>query len=51
MQQSNEKKCCGTCNWHDEWTGACCNGDSDYRADFTDAESTCDCWEGQNEQG
>lgn len=36
---------CGNCQWHDGSTGACCNGDSRYCADFTDDDQTCDVWE------
>lgn len=25
---------CENCIWHDEWAWACCNGKSEYRADF-----------------
>lgn len=24
------KKVCETCKWYETYTGACCNGDSDY---------------------
>lgn len=37
---------CGNCDWHEEFSGACCNGDSDFRADFTADEFRCDKWEG-----
>lgn len=33
-----ENKCEG-CIWHDEWTWACCNGNSENRADFVN----CGC--------
>lgn len=36
---------CGSCKWHDEFSGACCNGDSDFRADFTLTEDKCEHWE------
>ena len=32
---------CGTCRWRNAFTGACCNSDSEYRADFTERESVC----------
>lgn len=32
-------KCCVGCKWHEEWTWACCNGDSPYCADFVN----CGC--------
>ena len=46
----NDCKChcvkrCSNCKWHEDFTGACCNGDSDYRADFTDSDFVCDKWE------
>ena len=39
------KKCCGTCKWHDDFSWACFNGDSENCADFTDPEDSCECWE------
>lgn len=44
-------ECCGTCKWHkhesidDGWV--CCNGDSEYVADYTEYEDCCDEWEGR----
>ena len=38
-------KTCTSCQWYDDFTGACCNDDSEHRADFQDAEDTCPCWE------
>ena len=32
------KKECSTCAWHDGYTWVCFNGNSEYRADFTDPE-------------
>lgn len=40
-------KICETCTYHDEYTGACCNGDSEYRADFTGDTESCEKWEGK----
>ena len=37
---------CKTCRWYYE--GVCCNGDSEHRADFMDAESICEKWEENN---
>lgn len=43
------KKCCGNCKWHqrddkfDDWV--CCNGDSEYVADYTDYDHCCEDWE------
>lgn len=46
------KKCCGTCKWneYDEYGYAwvCCNGDSDYCADFIEYEHSCEEWEEKN---
>jgi hypothetical protein len=39
------KKECSTCAWHDGYTWVCFNGNSEYRADFTDPENTCPAWE------
>lgn len=37
---------CETCKWRsDDFTSACTNGDSEYRADFVDADDSCECWE------
>lgn len=42
------RKTCRTCRWRsDEFTSACTNGASINRADFVDAEDTCDEWEGK----
>ena len=38
------EKICKTCDWHDDFSWACCNGDSPYCADFTDDNSTCNNW-------
>lgn len=41
-------KTCRTCRWRsDEFTSACTNGNSINRADFVDAEDTCENWEGK----
>ena len=44
------KKCCGTCKWHDDFSWACLNGDSENCADFTDPEDSCECWEKINNE-
>lgn len=36
---------CATCRWWDYQVFVCCNGDSEHRADFTDPEDGCECWE------
>lgn len=45
-------RCCGTCKWHlyeniDEGF-VCTNIDSEYCADWTDYDDTCEDWEGKN---
>lgn len=40
---------CSTCRWYAEFEGVCCNGDSPNRADFTEPEDGCECWEGRDE--
>lgn len=30
----NENTCHG-CRWHDDFIGTCCNGESEWRGDFT----------------
>lgn len=40
----NMGKCCGTCKWHDDFSWACFNGDSENCADFTDPEDSCPFW-------
>ena len=46
---SRMDKRCATCRWYEDFQGVCCNGDSEYRADFTEPEDGCECWEGRNE--
>jgi hypothetical protein len=38
-------KSCKTCKWHDDFSWACFNGDSENRADFTSNDDKCDFWE------
>lgn len=38
-------KICKTCKWHDDFSWACCNGESPHRADFVDGRCTCGFWE------
>lgn len=40
---------CSTCRWYAEFEGVCCNGDSEYRADFRDADQGCEKWEEKEE--
>ena len=42
-------KCCAICRWYAKFEGVCCNGDSEYKADFTEPEGGCECWEGRIE--
>lgn len=44
-----ERTCC-TCRWHEGYTWVCFNGNSPNRADFTDPEDTCECWEVRTEE-
>lgn len=39
---------CMNCKWYESFCGVCCNGDSEHRADFMDAESGCEEWEENN---
>ncbi len=39
------KKYCSTCKWYDTDEGVCCNGYSEYRADFRTLDDTCEKWE------
>lgn len=38
-------KCCATCRWYASFEGVCCNGDSEWRADFRDNDQGCEHWE------
>lgn len=42
---TNECKCCCTCKWYAVCEGVCCNGDSEYDADFRFFNDSCECWE------
>ncbi len=39
VSKTKDTVTCYGCKWHDEYTFACCNGDSEYRADFVN----CGC--------
>jgi hypothetical protein len=46
MKQTSDSKytlnkTCKKCKFHDDFTGACCNGYSEHCADFTDDEDSC----------
>lgn len=50
MQMDSERdetgnKCCETCVYHDDFSWVCFNPKADDRADFTNPEHGCDCWE------
>lgn len=45
------KQTCENCKWHEPFNWACFNGDSDYVADFTDNDFSCEHWEGKEESG
>lgn len=36
-----DQKNCGTCHWHDDYSGSCFNGDSPNRGDFTGEDDCC----------
>lgn len=37
-------KYCSTCKWYASFEGVCCNGDSNYCADFRCLDDTCEEW-------
>ena len=45
------KQTCENCKWHEHFNGACLNGGSEYVADFTDSDFSCEHWEGKEESG
>ncbi len=51
MEQGMEpERICCNCRWHEGYTGFCFNGLSEHRADFTDVEDGCECWEERTEE-
>ena len=44
-KRTDENRCCKTCDWHDDFSWVCFNGDSPYCADFTGNDSYCPAWE------
>lgn len=40
---------CGRCKWYEPFQGVCFNGDSEFRADFTDPKDSCPQWERGND--
>ena len=47
---NNDKQCCATCAWHDDWTYVCFNPASEDGADFTDGSHVCNCWKGKPDE-
>lgn len=39
------KRYCCNCKWYSQFEGVCCNGESEYRADFRCLDDTCRKWE------
>ena len=44
------KQSCSTCKWYAEYEGVCCNGESEFRADFRNLDDTCEEWEELDER-
>lgn len=44
-----DKQYCSTCKRYALFEGVCCNGESEYCADFRCLDDTCDKWEEKNE--
>jgi len=44
-----EDEICDTCRFWTVYSGACCNGKSEHRADFMLPEESCDAWESRKE--
>lgn len=43
----NLKQCpkvCETCEYHDDFTYLCCNGDSEHLAEYTSPDDSCEHW-------
>lgn len=36
---------CSNCKWYDEFSGVCCNGNSEYVTESVDDDFICDEWE------
>ena len=45
------KQSCKICRWWEPFSGACCNGNSENRADFMNGDDTCDQWERHVHEG
>lgn len=46
-----KRKYCSTCRWYELFSGVCCNGHSEYRADFRCMDDTCEKWQEVKENG
>lgn len=42
--ENTTEKTCGTCMFHNDFSWACCNGDSPYVAEFMDDRNSCGYW-------
>lgn len=49
-EKTKTEKVCGTCEYHDEFSWACCNGYSPYVAEFMDDRSNCGYWREKEEK-
>lgn len=45
MLNDSPKEYCSTCKWYSIDEAVCCNGDSEYRADFRCLDDSCELWE------
>jgi hypothetical protein len=41
----DKTECCNVCRWYEPFNGVCCNGESENRADFMEADGSCEDWE------
>ena len=48
--EAHRKRKCSTCKYHEDFIGACFNGDSENCADFTSDEDTCKHWTQREDQ-
>lgn len=44
-----EEKSYSNCKWYEHFNGVCCNGDSEYCADYVDNDHVCTEWEGSKD--
>jgi len=45
-----DERSCKSCKWHDDFSWVCFNGNSEYRADFTDDKQACAEWEAKENE-